>query len=289
MPDFLEERISELVRMGAGYVDEYAVDIVSTSGGQEYRRLVHPFPVRKFDISYLLDNDKTYQQLQALYHRAHGRYAGFRIRCADEWSSNGRISTPTPFDQPMGQISAGVYQLRKRYGTDKAAGGAGYAYRDIRKPVAGTVAIAIGATPIRSLDWSVDTTTGRITLAADKTYAITGISKAGSAVITIGSHLMVAGESVQISGVSGMLQINNLRVLITAKDATTITVAIDSTLFNTWTSGGVIHTRPQTGETVTAGFEFDFPVRFNTSLPIGQDYPGYRTVDGVELIELLNP
>ena len=125
MADFLEERISGLIRMGASYQDDYAVDVVTTSGGQEYRALVHPFPVRRFDISYLLDNEQTYHQLLAIYHRAHGRYAGFRARCADEFSSNGTIGTPTPFDQPMRLISAGVYQLAKRYGTDKAAGAAG--------------------------------------------------------------------------------------------------------------------------------------------------------------------
>lgn len=289
MPDFLEERISSLIRMGSSYVDDYAVDIVTTSGGQEYRSLVHPFPVRKFDVSYLLDNDKTYAELQAIYHRAHGRFAGFRARCFDEWSSNGRTGTPTAFDQPMGLVSAGVYQLRKLYGTDKAAGATGYAYREIKKPVSGTVRVAIGATEIRADDWSVDATTGRVTFSADKTTAVTAISKAASAVLTVGANSFVVGESVHVSGVTGMVQINGLRALITARDASTITVAINSTAFSTYTSGGVVHTRPQTGEAVTAGFEFDFPVRFNTTLPIGQDYPGYRAVDGVELIELLNP
>lgn len=289
MPDFLEERISSLIRMGSSYVDDYAVDIVTTSGGQEYRSLVHPFPVRKFDVSYLLDNNQTYAELQAIYHRAHGRFAGFRARCFDEWSSNGRTGTPTAFDQPMGLVSAGVYQLRKLYGTDKAAGATGYAYREIRKPVSGTVRVAIGATEIRNAYWSVDATTGRVTFAADKTIAITGISKASSAVLTVGANSFSVGESVQISGVVGMTQINGMRALVTARDATTITVAINSTAFSTYTSGGVVHTRPQPGESVTAGFEFDFPVRFNTTLPIGQDYPGYRAVDGVELIELLNP
>lgn len=85
MPDFLEERISGLVRMGASYGDDYAVDIVQTAGGQEYRSLIHPFPVRRFDVSYLLDTEKTYNELQALYHRAHGRFAGFRVRCVDEY------------------------------------------------------------------------------------------------------------------------------------------------------------------------------------------------------------
>ena len=289
MPDFLEERISSLIRMGSSYVDDYAVDIVTTSGGQEYRSLVHPFPVRKFDISYLLDNNQTYAELQAIYHRAHGRFAGFRARCFDEWSSNGRVGTPTAFDQPMGLVSAGVYQLRKLYGTDKAAGATGYAYREIRKPVSGTVRVAIGATEIRNADWSVDATTGRVTFAADKTVAITGISKASSAVLTVGANSFAVGESVQVSGVVGMTDINGMRAQVTARDATTITVAINSTAFSTYTSGGVVHTRPQPGESVTAGFEFDFPVRFNTTLPIGQDYPGYRAVDGVELIELLNP
>lgn len=289
MPDFLEERLSDMVRYGSSYTDEYAVDIVQTSGGQEYRSLVHPFPLRKFDISYLLDNDKTYAELQAVYHRAHGRFAGFRVRCYDEWSSNGRIGTPTAFDQSMGLVSAGVYQLRKYYGLDKTAGATGYAYREIKKPVSGTVKVGIGATEIRSDDWSVVTTTGRVTFAADLTYSITAITKAASAVITLGTHSLVVGQSVQISGVAGMTQINGLRALITAKDSTTITVAINSTAFTNYSSAGVVHTRPQTGETVTAGFEFDFPVRFNTSMPIGQDFPGHRSVDGVELVELLNP
>lgn len=289
MPDFLEERISSLIRMGSSYVDDYAVDIVTTSGGQEYRSLVHPFPVRKFDVSYLLDNNQTYAELQAIYHRAHGRFAGFRARCFDEWSSNGRTGTPTAFDQPMGLVSAGVYQLRKLYGTDKAAGATGYAYREIRKPVSGTVRVAIGATDIRNDDWSVDATTGRVTFAADKTVTITAITKAASAVLTVVANSFFVGESVQVSGVVGMTEINGMRALITARDANTITVAINSTAFSTYTSGGVVHTRPQAGESVTAGFEFDFPVRFNTTLPIGQDYPGYRAVDGVELIELLNP
>lgn len=289
MPDFLEERLSDLVRYGSSYTDEYAVDIVQTSGGQEYRALVHPFPLRKFDVSYLLDNDKTYAELQAVYHRAHGRFAGFRVRCYDEWSSNGRTGTPTAFDQSMGLVSSGVYQLRKYYGLDKTAGATGYAYREIKKPVSGTVKVGIGATEIRSADWSVVTTTGRVTFAADVTYAITAVTKAASAVITLGAHSLVVGQSVQVSGVAGMTQINGLRALITAKDATTITVAINSTAFSTYSSGGVVHTRPQAGEAVTAGFEFDFPVRFNTAMPIGQDYPGYRSVDGVELIELLNP
>lgn len=290
MADFLEERLSDLIRYGSSWQDDYAVNVVRTSGGQEYRSLTHPFPARKFDISYLLDSEKTYTDLLGVYHRAHGMYAGFRARCYDEWSSNGAKGTPTAFDQPLLLVSAGVYQLVKQYGTDKAAGTSGYPYRQIKKPVAGMVLVGIGATAIRSADWSVATTTGIVTFAADQTKSITGITQAAQAVITVGSsHGLVSGQSVQISGVAGMTQINSQRALITTAGATTITVAINSGAYSNYTSGGVVHTRPQVGETVTAGFEFDFPVRFASSLPIGQDYPGYRPVDAVSLVELLNP
>lgn len=289
MPDFLEERLSDLVRYGASYQDDYSVTISETAGGQEYPILNHPFPRRKFDISYLLDNDKTYTELQGIYHRAHGKFAAFRVRCYDEWSSNGRVSPPTAFDQPCGLVSTGIYQLRKYYGRDKAAGATGYPYRTIHKPVAGTVLAAIGSTALAAAQYSTDATTGQVTLAANKTSAITGISKAANAVLTVASHTVANGDSFQISAVVGMTQINGLRATVISHTPTSITTSINSTGFSTYTSGGVFHTRPQAGEAVTAGFEFDFPVRFNTAMPIGQDFPGYRAVDGVELIERLNP
>lgn len=290
MADFLEERFCDLVRYGSSWQDDYSVNIVRTAGGQEYRSLLHPFPLRKFDVSYLLDRAETAAQLLAVWHRAHGQFAGFRARCFDEWSSNGPTGTPSAFDQPMGLVSAGVYQLRKYYGLDKSAGAAGWPYRTVYKPVAGTVLAGIGATAIRSADWSVDTTTGRVTFAADITKSITAITKAAQAQITVGAgHGLVTGQSVQVSGVVGMTQINGLRALIVTSDSTTITVAINSTGFGTYTSGGAVHTRPQSGESVTAGYQFDFMVRFGSALVIGQDYPNHRSADGVILQEIIAP
>lgn len=290
MADFLEERLDhQKIKMGASFAEQYAVNIVTTSGGNEYRSLTHPFPVRTFDISQLLEKSETYNYILALYHRAHGQYAGFRIRCYDEFSSNGNIGTPTAFDQTLLPVSAGVYQIVKQYGTNGTAGAAGYPYRVIHKPVYGSVKVGIGSTEIRIADWSVVTTTGRITLAANIGHAITGISKASSAVVTLGAHTYVTGMSVGFKSVSGMTQINGLRGLITSYDATTITVNINSSAFSVYTSGGETNTAPQTGETVSCGFEFDWPVRFNGSLVIGQDYPTHRNADGIELIEILNP
>lgn len=290
MADFLEERLLETIRYGSSWNDAYAVNSVRTSGGQEYPSLIHPFPLREFDVSYMLDKADLQAQLLAIYHRAHGTFAAFRVRCCDEWSSNGGTGTPTAFDQPMGLVSAGVYELRKYYGLDKAAGATGYPHRKIKKPVAGTVLVGIGATAIRSADWSVVTTTGVVTLAADLTRAVTSITKAAQAVLDVGAgHSFMAGMSLQVSGVAGMTQINGLRALVVTTGATTVTLAINSTAFSTYTSGGAVHTRPQAGESVTAGFEFDFPAAFTAPLIVGQDYPNYRLADEVRLRERRNP
>ena len=290
MADFLEEVLYSTVKYGSSWEDEYNVNVVETAGGSEYRSLIHPFPKRTFSLDFELATADMWPNIIDLYHRAHGTYAGFRAWCHDEDSSNGPLGTPTALDQPMGLISTGVYELRKYYGIAGTAGSTGYPHRKIKKPQSGTILVGIGATAIRSADWSADTTTGLVTFAADQTRAVTAISKATSAVLDVGAgHPFVSGMSVQVSGVAGMTQINGLRALVTTTGATTITVAINSTAFSTYTSGGVIHTRPQSGETVTAGFRFHFPVRFKTVLPIGQDYPLHRVVDGVEFIELLNP
>ena len=289
MADFLEERISADILTGAGYQDDYSVNVISDSGGNEYRSLYHPFPVRKFDISYLLEKQGMWAQLLNLYHRAHGMYGGFRIRAIDDYKSCATNQTPTAFDQPMGLVSTGVYELRKYYGLDKSAGATGYPHRKIKKPVSGTVKVGIQSSEIHSSMWSVDTTTGIITFAADKTFTVTEITKAANAVLTIGTHTIISGTHVHVSGVAGMTQINGQRAMVTGIGATTITVAIDSTAYSTYTSGGAIHTNPQSGESVTGGFEFDTPVRFNTALPVGQDHFNHRSIDGIELIELLNP
>ncbi len=212
MADFLEERLSDLIRYGSTWAENFAVNAVTTSGGSEYRSLVHPYPVREFDISYMLDDVDLWSELVNVYMRAHGTFAGFRARCYDEWSSNGPKGTPTALDQPTIVLAATTRQLVKQYGTDKTAGTSGYPYRKIRKPVSGTVLVAKNGTPLGGGAFTVDTTTGIVTVA-----------------------------------------------------------------------GALL------SDTITAGFQFDFPVRFVTALPVGMDYPGWRPVESLKLRELLNP
>lgn len=291
MPEFLEELLPIGVRNGAIYGDEYAVEITKTANGHEHRRLLHPYPVRVFNVMYTQTTDDIWNQIIALNHRAYGMFAGFRVKSLDDYSTNARIATPSATDQSLAVVTAGtVYQMQVKYGTGGTPLSIGLPVRTIFKPVAGTVKVAIGSLQqTETTMWSVSTTTGRVTFAANKTRAITGITQAASAVVTIGAHTFVVNESAYFSGVVGMTQINGLRGTITATTGTTITVAINSTAFTAYTSGGNVNTNPQTGETVNGGCEYHLPCRFNSRVDINALSPGVRESTQIEILELLNP
>ena len=289
MADFLEERLPIDVRIGASYGDEYGVEITATRSGAEYRALVNPFPVRHFVVEYTKDTAAFWDTVLALYHRAYGMYAGFRVNCKDDNSTNGRTSAPTATDQPLALVSTGVYQLQKEYGAGATPLAIGRPKRILFKPVAGSALVSISDVTIRTADWTLDSTTGRITFSANVSKAITGITQAASAVVTVGSHAYSVGQSVHFSGVVGMTQINGRRGTITAFSGTTITVDINSTTFTAYASGGTVNTRPQSGESVKGGCYFDIPARFNSRIDVRHIGASHRESGSIDLIELLNP
>lgn len=291
MAEFLEERLPIGVRMGATFADEYRVDITQTANGSEYRRLVHPYPRRVFNVAYTQQTADLWDEILALYHRAYGMFAGFRVKALDDYTTNGRTGTPTATDQALATVTAGsVYQLQVKYGAGGTPLGIGEPVRTIFKPVPGTTRVAVGGVEVATpAMWSVSTTTGRVTFASNKTRSITGITQTATAVVTVGAHTFVTGESVHFSGVAGMTQINGLRGTITATGATDITVNINSSAFSAYASGGTVNTNPQTGEAVTGGCEYDIPCRFNSRIDVAAVARGVRVADAIEIVELLNP
>lgn len=87
--------------------------------------------------------------------------------------------------------------------------------------------------------------------------SITSITKAASAVVTVGTHTFVVGDVVAFSGVSGMTEINGLTGTVTATGATTITVNINSSAFTAYASGG---TAALLAGTITLHDAFHYPV-----------------------------
>lgn len=292
MSAFLEDRLPVCIRLGASWGEDFAVDITRTAGGSEYRKLVHPYPVMTGSIKYTRDIAEMWDEIIGLYRRVYGRYAGFRVRAWDNWSTNGSNKPPTAQDQTLDLVSPGVYQLVVRYGTGDPLLPIGGPVRIIHKPVAGTVKIAIanaitGSHVITS--WTVDTTTGRVTLAANKTCPVTSITSGPTTTIEVGANSFVNGDSVYVSGVGGMTQINDRRATVSGRTDTHITLDINSSAFSAYTSGGVINTRPQALEAVTGGCEFDIPCRFDSSLDLASLARGIRDTSDLTIIEIINP
>ena len=213
MAEFLEERLPLDIRMGASHSDDYAVTITQTAGGAEYRQLVHQYPMRRWTINFTLLRDDLAARVLALYHRAYGRYAGFRVRDVDDYNSSatGR-GTITMLDQPLTRLSAGIYQLRKEYGAGGTPLGIGRPARIVYKPVSGTVIAAKNGVSISS-GLSVDITTGVVTVSP----------------------------------------------------------------------------APLVGDTITAGFEFDIPARFDSSLDVSSLSRDVRDCGSIDIVELLAP
>ena len=213
MAAFLEERLPLDIRMGSSHSDDYAVTITQTAGGAEYRKLVHQYPMRKWTINFTLLRDDLAARVLALYHRAYGRYAGFRVRDVDDYNSSasGRGAITT-LDQTLTRISAGIYQLRKEYGAGGTPLGIGRPARIVYKPVSGTVIAAKNGVTISS-GLSVNTATGQITISP----------------------------------------------------------------------------APLVGDTITAGFEFDIPARFDSALDVASLSRDIRDCGSIDIVELLAP
>jgi hypothetical protein len=87
-----------------------------------------------------------------------------------------------------------------------------------------------------------------------KSRAITGITQAANAVVTVANDYVGGEVIVFSSGVGGMTQIRNLTATVVSATATTATVNIDSSGFSAYTSGGTIQTKTPSGQSPETGF-----------------------------------
>lgn len=288
---FLEERLSECVRVGSGYSEEYDVEIVRTASGQENRILRQPYPRRRFQIAYIGNREEFGQTIVDFYRRVHGKLAGFRLKAHDDFTTAADgVSAHASTDNVAKLVSGVEYQLQKIYPGTPAAG-APQVVRAIYKPVSPTVLVSIynpGSLSYVDTDaLTVFYSTGRIVFDTGSD-AITSLATGATTVVTAAGHPFAVGQSVYFSGVSGMTQINDKRGHISAVTASTYTVDINS---SGWTAGtgGTATLEPQAGESVYAGCEFDTPVRFDTALPVEYLSDTARSTADIELVELINP
>jgi len=102
-----------------------------------------------------------------------------------------------------------------------------------------------------------------VTFVADSTSEAISISNANPALWTAGvAHGWTTGDTIEISEVGGMTELNGQTVTVTDTGANTATIGIDSTSYGAHTAGGKAKKFAQDGEVYTWAGEFDVPVRF---------------------------
>ncbi len=185
---FHEVRFPTEIAFGSAGGPERRTEIVTLGSGHEERNTRWADSRRRYNAGYGIRSLDDLHAVVDFFEERRGRLYGFRWRDRVDFKSGAPGVAVTPLDQTLGtgDGTTASLQLVKRYGALHAPWP-----RTIRKPVAGTVRVAVdGAELDEGDDWSCDLTTGVVTFA-----------------------------------------------------------------------GGAI---PATGLAVTAGFEFDVPVRFDT-------------------------
>ena len=175
--NFHDVRFPTAISMAATGGPERRTDIVVLGSGHEERNSRWADSKRRYDAGYGI---KTLDQLYAVlafYEERRGALYGFRWKDPSDWKSCPPLAGPTPRDQLIG-IGDGKrvrFQLVKQYGEAFAPW-----RREIRKPVAGTVEVAVDGVPaVTGRAVSVDAMTGAVTFAA-------GAAPAAGAHVTAG-------------------------------------------------------------------------------------------------------
>ncbi|MDE2164104.1 MAG: DUF2460 domain-containing protein [Alphaproteobacteria bacterium] len=141
---------------------ERKTEIVALGSGFEERNAVWANSRRRYDAGSGVKTLDDLHALVAFFEARMGRLYGFRFRDPADYKSCAPGADIAATDQPLGTGDGAVttFQLAKAY-----ISGPSRWTRTIKKPVAGTVRIAIDS--VEQTDgWSIDSTTGLVTFAA---------------------------------------------------------------------------------------------------------------------------
>ncbi len=166
---FHEIRFPDNISRGARGGPERRTQIVELASGDEERNASWANSRRRYDAAYGIRRADDLAAVVAFFEVRNGRLYGFRWKDWGDYKSCLPPGVPSATDQAIG-IGDGIstaFQLVKAY-----TSGAQTWTRNITKPVAGTISVALDGIAQAS-GWSVDTTTGQITLT---TAPATGIA-----------------------------------------------------------------------------------------------------------------
>lgn len=144
----------------------YLTEKIGNAGGGELRYDMWQYPLHDCQVTVGPRMDDEIDQVLEFFHAVKGEYVGFRFKNYGEFKTCRPSQDPAATDQPMlaTDSSDEEYQLIKRY-----TAGVRTQDRFILKPIAATVVIADGGSPVDSSDYTLDETTGLVSFSVPVT------------------------------------------------------------------------------------------------------------------------
>ena len=172
MSDFHEVSLPLALAIGAAGGPERMVDVVRLASGVESRNARWAQSRRRWEVGGAAMRADAAHELVAFFEARGGRRFGFRFRDPIDWKSCAPGGTFGVEDQPLGagDGETTAFRLVKRY-----VSGGEMAERVVRKPVIGTVVVAVNG--VATADFEVDPATGVVTF---------DVAPAENAVLTAG-------------------------------------------------------------------------------------------------------
>jgi uncharacterized protein (TIGR02217 family) len=156
---FHEVRFPTAIAFGASGGPERRTDIVSLASGHEERNSRWADSRRRYNAGYGVRTLDDLHAVVAFFEERRGRLYGFRWKDRVDFQSCAPAGAVAAADQVIGEGDGDTttFQLVKTYGAELAP-----FVRAIRKPVAGSVMVALDGAPVDD-GWSVDVSTGMVT------------------------------------------------------------------------------------------------------------------------------
>ncbi|MEZ5776018.1 MAG: DUF2460 domain-containing protein [Hyphomicrobiaceae bacterium] len=164
MTAFHEVRFPTRISRSATGGPERRTEIVTLGSGREERNSRWADSRRSYNAGYGVRGIDDLHEVIAFFEERRGRLHGFRWKDHADWKSCAPSVTTSALDQLLGSGDGEtlVFAIAKTYGS-----GLNPYLRRIAKPVAGTVAVAVGGTlQVIGDDYVVDTVTGQIAFLA---------------------------------------------------------------------------------------------------------------------------
>jgi uncharacterized protein (TIGR02217 family) len=164
------------IAFGSTVTRERKVEVLQFASGREQRNLRFAHSRRTFDAGNGVRSIADVRAVMDFFEARRGPLVSFRFRDPVDNSSAPGAGGVTPLDQliGMGAIMVNRFKLTKAYGT-----GVDAYLRPVRRPVAGTLRVAVNGIEALPADFSYDDTSGEIVFIPAKTPAVGATVTAG--------------------------------------------------------------------------------------------------------------